>query len=80
MERSLADLIALRSSGIELSETHMSRVASDLLSALCFLHENRIIHRDVRSDNVMLSPAGVAKLSEQRSAPRVMGLHRVLAH
>ncbi len=34
------------------------RIASDLLSALSYAHELGIVHRDVKPENVVLSPAG----------------------
>ncbi|PWN53248.1 hypothetical protein IE53DRAFT_196564 [Violaceomyces palustris] len=63
-EMSLADLIAVKGAGVEIQEEHMSRVMADLLEALEFLHARQIIHRDIRSDNVMMSPEGVAKVSD----------------
>ncbi|KAN0065482.1 hypothetical protein ACQY0O_001318 [Thecaphora frezii] len=63
-DRSLADLIALKGCGVELGEPHMSCIMADLVEALQFLHSRQIIHRDVRSDNIMLSASGAAKLSD----------------
>lgn len=63
-ERSLADVIAWKDSGVDLNEARMSRIMGDLLEALQFLHGKGVLHRDVRSDNVMLSSAGVCKLSD----------------
>ena len=64
MDRSLADILAVRPSGVEMSERHISRVITDVLSGLEFLHSKRIMHRDCRSDNVMIGSDGVAKLSD----------------
>ncbi|KAJ1025869.1 hypothetical protein NDA16_002495 [Ustilago loliicola] len=63
-ERSLADVIAWKDSGVDLNEARMSRIMGDLLDALQFLHSKGILHRDVRSDNVMISSSGVCKLSD----------------
>ncbi|SAM85830.1 related to Serine/threonine kinase [Ustilago bromivora] len=63
-ERSLADVIAWKDSGVDLNEARMSRIMGDLLDALQFLHNKGILHRDVRSDNVMISSSGVCKLSD----------------
>lgn len=72
-DRSLADLIALKGvgEGLDLSEGVMSRIMADLVDALAFLHDRSIIHRDVRSDNIMLSPAGVSKLSDLTHASQL---------
>ncbi|PWN21219.1 kinase-like protein, partial [Microstroma glucosiphilum] len=45
-------------------ETVMAKVLFDLLEALQCLHSLQIIHRDVRSDNVLICPDGTAKLSD----------------
>lgn len=63
-ERSLADLIPLRTSGVEITESHMALIMSDMLGALEFLHSRNIVHRDCRSDIVMLTFDGIAKLSD----------------
>lgn len=33
----------------------MKNIAKQLLTAVNFLHDNRIVHRDIKPDNVMLS-------------------------
>ncbi|TKY88570.1 hypothetical protein EX895_002559 [Sporisorium graminicola] len=63
-ERSLADVIAWKDGGVDLNESRMSRIMGDLLEALQFLHGKGVLHRDVRSDNVMISSTGVCKLSD----------------
>ncbi|KAF9939943.1 p21 protein (Cdc42 Rac)-activated kinase [Mortierella alpina] len=71
MDISLADVIAINpyqgqrhpDVGL-LQECHMARVAKDTLEAIAFLHEHERIHRDVRSDNILLDSEGRVKLAD----------------
>lgn len=38
------------------------RISRDLLEALAYAHEKRIVHRDVKPDNIVLSPEGAVLL------------------
>ncbi|XP_030194968.1 cyclin-dependent kinase-like 2 [Gadus morhua] len=42
-----------------------------ILSALAFCHQNNVIHRDVKPENILVSPGGVAKLCDFGFARRV---------
>ncbi|KAG8760547.1 hypothetical protein FRC14_002788 [Serendipita sp. 396] len=55
MERSLADLIALFEEGLKLEERHVARFALDIVLGLTFLAERFVAHRDLRSDNLLVS-------------------------
>ena len=71
MDISLADVIAINpyqgqrhaDQGM-LQECHMARVAKDMLEALSYLHEHERIHRDIRSDNILLDTKGNVKLAD----------------
>lgn len=64
-DRSLADIVGLIPYGLEFPEDAISRITLDICSALKVLHSKRIIHRDVRSDNILLHHlTGTAKLSD----------------
>ncbi|KAF9275009.1 p21 protein (Cdc42 Rac)-activated kinase [Mortierella alpina] len=71
MDISLADIIAINpyqgqrhpDVGL-LQECHMARVARDILEAIAFLHEHERIHRDIRSDNILLDSEGRVKLAD----------------
>lgn len=43
----------------EISGKALSRIADELMLALQVLHENKIIHRDVKPENLILTPDGV---------------------
>lgn len=70
MARSLTDVIALMDHGLQLSEKQVGRVVHDVLQALECLRVNRICHRDVRSDTIMISPDGTSVLTDFANAVR----------
>lgn len=45
-----------------LSESQIAGICAALLDGLAFLHKNGVIHRDVKSDNVLLGLGGEVKL------------------
>lgn len=47
-----------------LQESEMARIAKEVLKALQYLHEHNRIHRDVKSDNILLNSRGEVKLGE----------------
>lgn len=44
------------------SPVGVKRIISELCDALDFLHSNRIIHKDIKPENVMINQKGVVKL------------------
>lgn len=61
MDVSLADIISISESP-RMREDQIARVARDTLRALCRIHRLNRIHRDIRSDNILLNMRGEIKL------------------
>ncbi|NXF28112.1 PAK1 kinase, partial [Rhodinocichla rosea] len=47
-----------------LSEVEMAAISRECLQGLEFLHSNHVIHRDVKSDNILLRTDGSVKLGQ----------------
>ncbi|XP_054139220.1 serine/threonine-protein kinase PAK 1-like [Melozone crissalis] len=47
-----------------LSEHHIAAISRECLQGLHFLHSNHVIHRDVKSDNILLRTNGSVKLTD----------------
>jgi tRNA A-37 threonylcarbamoyl transferase component Bud32 len=55
----LTDLLAIR-----LTEEQIASVLKETLKATVFIHNIHIVHRDIKSDNLLLSPTGEIKLAD----------------
>ncbi|RHZ78752.1 hypothetical protein Glove_156g86 [Diversispora epigaea] len=64
MEVSLADLIAMYEDELQISELQIALVARETLKALIYLSSLQRIHRDVRSDNILLNAWGDIKIAD----------------
>lgn len=47
------------------------QIAIDIAKALAFLHSRQYVHRDVKPDNILLHPQGIAKLADLGLAKRL---------
>ncbi|CAO3627670.1 unnamed protein product [Cunninghamella echinulata] len=56
----LTDVVSFRS----LFETEIGVISREVLQGLHYLHSNGIIHRDIKSDNILISRSGQVKLSD----------------
>ena len=57
---SFAGVIARTEDGME--EKHIALIMRDMLSGLSYLHGKRMLHRDIKADNVLLGGDGYCKL------------------
>jgi fused-like protein len=61
----------------KLPEEEVRSIAKQLVSALFYLHSHRIIHRDMKPQNVLIGANGVVKLCDFGFA-RLMSTNTVL--
>ncbi|CAH8511973.1 unnamed protein product [Schistosoma curassoni] len=58
-----------------MSEKQIATICRDVLRALAFLHDHGIIHRDIKSDSILLSINGRVKLSDFGFCARISPDH-----
>ena len=63
-------------SSLSLQEDQIAAVCKSCLEALSFLHSHGIIHRDIKSDCILLSSDGRVKLSDFGYCARLTSEHQ----
>ncbi len=54
----------LKSSGLTLTDRHVKSFLKQLLCGVQFLHENKILHRDIKSANLLVTKGNVLKIAD----------------
>jgi len=60
---SLAEILEQHSKN-PMTESQMKWVTLNVLRGLCHIHEKLRIHRDIKSDNILLGNNGIVKIGE----------------
>lgn len=56
------------------NERNALRIAKQLLGAIAYLHDNDIVHRDIKAENILVSTNGTIKLADFGLARRLYGV------
>jgi len=72
MEQAEGELFQVLEDDQNLDESMIRNIAAQLVSALYYLHSNRILHRDMKPQNILIGKGGVIKLCDFGFA-RTMG-------
>eukprot|EP01116_Phalansterium_solitarium_P023616 TRINITY_DN837_c0_g1_i1.p1 TRINITY_DN837_c0_g1~~TRINITY_DN837_c0_g1_i1.p1 ORF type:complete len:652 (-),score=280.83 TRINITY_DN837_c0_g1_i1:241-2196(-) len=60
----VTDILDQFTAGIRLSEQQMARICQSTLSGLCEMHRRHRIHRDIKSDNILINDLGQIKIAD----------------
>ena len=72
-ELASGELFEVLTSDGALTPAAVASVARDLTSALAYLHEQRVMHRDLKPQNCLISSSGVVKLADFGFAAELTG-------
>ena len=73
----LTDLILTSAGETRMNEQQIATVCRSVLKALAYLHSNGVIHRDIKSDSILLSTDGLVKLSDFGFCAQVMNEKKI---
>ena len=73
----LTDLLVTSTGETRMSEQQIATVCKSVLKALAYLHSHGVIHRDIKSDSILLSTDGFVKLSDFGFCAQVMNEKKV---
>ncbi|CAF4433970.1 unnamed protein product, partial [Adineta steineri] len=57
------------------SEASIKNYTRQLLEGVQYLHENQIVHRDIKSANILVNSKGEIKIADFGTSKRLAGLH-----
>ncbi|XP_013181389.1 PREDICTED: neither inactivation nor afterpotential protein C isoform X2 [Papilio xuthus] len=63
----------LKATDRKMSEEHIAYILKYTIKAVCYLHENKIIHRNIRCSNILISKDGEVKLIDFALACKLSG-------
>lgn len=72
------DLLSYVKKNGRLTEQEMTRVLGQILNGLHYLHNNKILHRDIKLDNILLTARGQIKICDFGVSTRVV--NKTLIH
>jgi len=61
---SLTEILNQYSNGVQMQERDITFVCREVLIGLKYIHELQIIHRDIKSDNILVSRKGEIKITD----------------
>lgn len=65
--------VMMSKQGKALEEPQIATVMNQMVQSLVYLHQQRMIHRDIKADNILMNSAGAAKLADLGVAAQLGG-------
>ncbi|CAF1401567.1 unnamed protein product, partial [Rotaria sordida] len=75
VENEIKTLSTLNHKNRQLSEASIRNYTRQILKDLQYLHENHILHRDIKSANILINSRGEIKIADFGTSKRLAGLH-----